>query len=147
VGGAGNDSLTGNAGNDSLTGGAGNDRLTGGLGNDTLTGGLNADVFIFNSASNATNNKDTITDFKSSDDDIWLAKAVMGGLTLGTLRANDFRGGANITTSGDSSDRVIYNQTTGALYYDADGTGATASVQFAQLSAGTVLSSSDFFIF
>jgi Ca2+-binding RTX toxin-like protein len=142
-----NDSIDGGAGNDSLIGGAGSDRLTGGLGNDTLTGGLGADVFIFNSAPNASSNKDTITDFKSADDDIWLAKAVMGGLTNGVLSANDFRGGAGFTTSGDSSDRVIYNQTTGALYYDADGTGATAAVQFAQVTAGTVLSASDFFIF
>lgn len=71
----------------------------------------------------------------------------MAGLTLGTLSANDFRGGAGFATSGDATDRVIYNQTTGALYYDADGTGKTAALQFAQVTAGTVLTASDFFIF
>jgi len=47
----------------------------------------------------------------------------------------------------EAKGRVIYNQTTGALYYDADGNGATASIQIAQLTAGTILTSSDLFIF
>jgi Ca2+-binding RTX toxin-like protein len=42
---------------------------------------------------------------------------------------------------------VIYNSTTGALYYDADGSGAThAPVPFATLGAGLALTVSDFLI-
>jgi Ca2+-binding RTX toxin-like protein len=144
-----NDVLKGYSGNDSLIGGAGNDQLYGGLGNDNLTGGLGADSFIFDTAPNASTNKDTIVDFNSADDDIWLAKAVMAGLVgaTGALSSTAFWGGAGITASHDADDRVIYNQTTGALYYDADGNGATASIQIAQLTAGTILTSSDLFIF
>jgi Ca2+-binding RTX toxin-like protein len=143
------DRLDGGVGNDTLVGGDGADTLVGGVGNDNLTGGLGADVFVFNTAPNASTNKDTITDFSAADDDIWLAKAVMAGLgrAAGALEAKAFWGGADITTSHDANDRVIYNQTTGALFYDADGTGAKASVQIAQLAAGTILTASDVFIF
>ena len=136
-----NDSLDCSAGNDSLIGGAGADTLVGGAGNDNLTGGLGADVFVFNTAPNASTNKDTITDFSAVDDEIRLAKSVMAGLgsATGTLGADAFWGGAGISANHDGTDRVIYNQTTGAWYYDADGTGATASIQIAQLTAGTIL--------
>ena len=43
-------------------------------------------------------------------------------------------------------DRVIYDQITGALSYDADGTGVIAQVQFAELDPGLALTNNDFFI-
>ena len=104
---------------------------------------------MFNAAPNASTNKDTIKDFSAADDDIWLAKSVMAGLgsVMGALGADAFWGGVGISGSHDGTDRVIYNQTTGALYYDADGTGRAASIQIAQLTAGTILTASDVFIF
>jgi Ca2+-binding RTX toxin-like protein len=149
TGGSGNDSLEGGAGNDKLIGGGGADTLAGGLGNDSLTGGLGADVFVFNTTPNASSNRDTLTDFNATDDAIWLAKSVMAGLggTTGALGADAFWGGTGITASHDATDRVVYNQTTGALYYDADGNGSTAAIQFAQLTAGTALTAADVFIF
>jgi Ca2+-binding RTX toxin-like protein len=141
------DTLDGGAGNDVLIGGNGDDTLIGGNGNDALTGGVNSDVFVFNFAPNATTNRDTITDFSAIDDDIWLARSAMTGLgPEGALNSADFRSGAGITTAGDATDRIIYNTSTGALYYDADGTGAGVAVQFAQLNGNPALSFSDFFI-
>lgn len=141
------DTIEGGGGNDNLLGGNGNDRLTGGSGNDVLTGGAGADAFVFNFAPNATSNRDTIADFISVDDTIELARSVMTGLgPVGTLNSADFRFGAGITTAGDATDRIIYNTSTGALYYDADGTGAGAAVQFAQLNAAPTLNFNDFII-
>jgi Ca2+-binding RTX toxin-like protein len=148
TGGSGADNLDGGDGNDVLVGGAGADTLTGGAGNDNLTGGLGADVFIFNFTPNASNNKDTLTDFNATEDLIWLAKSVMSGLgsETGALGEDAFWSGLGIKTSHDETDRIIYNNTTGALYYDADGTGSITALHFAQLPAGTMLTASDFYI-
>jgi Ca2+-binding RTX toxin-like protein len=141
------DTLDGGAGNDVLIGGLGNDKLNGGAGLDRLTGGLGADVFVFNVASSASSNLDTIADFNGSEDLIYLAKSIFSGLTEAVnspLSADAFRSGAGVTTSGDTSDRIIYNTTTGAIYYDPDGTGANAAVQFAILTGLPALGADDF---
>ena len=80
-GGLGNDTLIGAGGNDLLDGGAGNDRLAGGIGIDRLTGGANSDVFVFDTAPNASANRDVITDFSHVDDSFHLDNAVFSKLT------------------------------------------------------------------
>ena len=145
TGGSGQDTLNGGAGNDSLIGGSGNDSLIGGLGNDTLTGGIGLDTFVFDTALNATTNRDTITDtdFSHADDTIQLSKTIMTALgATGTISLDDFKvstgaTGVGTITSFDTTDRIIYNQTSGALYYDADGSGATAAIQIALLGTTT----------
>jgi serralysin len=47
----------------------------------------------------------------------------------------------------DPRDRIIYDKDTGALFYDADGSGAQAAVKFAQIGAGLPLSNADVIIF
>jgi serralysin len=59
------------------------------------------------------------------------------------LAAGAFKAGALAT---DADDRIIYNTTTGALLYDADGTGATAAVQFATLTGTPALNNTEFLI-
>jgi Ca2+-binding RTX toxin-like protein len=46
-----------------------------------------------------------------------------------------------------ATDRVVYNTSTGALYYDADGSGAGKAVQIAVLESKPVLDYSDVLIF
>jgi Ca2+-binding RTX toxin-like protein len=125
-----------------LNGDAGNDRLDGGLGNDTLTGGAGKDAFAFDTALSA--NVDQITDFSVVNDTIRLENAIFANTgPIGTLTRSRFFTGA---AAHDASDRIIYDRTTGALFYDADGTGAQAQVQFAQLKAGLFLTNADFVI-
>jgi Ca2+-binding RTX toxin-like protein len=146
-GAAGNDTLFGGNGNDTLTGGAGNDRLSGGNGNDTLTGGAGVDRFIFDTIANAATNMDTIADFLSGTDKLVFDAAAFAGLTGGNLSTDAFWSGAGVSTAHDATDRFIYNSTSGALYYDADGNAAgSAAVQIALIGTGThpVLSYSDF---
>ncbi|WP_375477841.1 hypothetical protein [uncultured Nostoc sp.] len=57
-----------------------------------------------------------------------------------TLNASLFRLGTSATTA---SDRFIYDQTTGNLFFDADGIGKAAQVQIAQFSNQAVLSSAN----
>lgn len=139
------DAIQGFTGNDIISGGAGNDRLISGLGNDTLTGGLGNDTFVFNTVLNSTSNRDTITDFTNNNDTIQLSKSVMSALAnLGTLSAADFKFS---TQTLDSSDRIIYNQSTGALFYDADGSGSSAALQIALLGSRPVgIDNTDFTI-
>ena len=44
----------------------------------------------------------------------------------------------------DSSDRIIYNNKTGDLSYDADGTGSTAAVKFAVMENKATITAADF---
>ena len=56
------------------------------------------------------------------------------------------RGSDDDGVADSSFDRIIYDQITGALSYDADGTGAIAQVQFAELDPALALTNNDFFI-
>jgi RTX calcium-binding nonapeptide repeat (4 copies) len=123
--------LNGGGGNDTLSGLAGNDILIGGAGKDTLTGGLGKDTFVFNTPLSASTNVDAITDFSHVDDTIQLSKAIFKGMGSGALLSKYFYAG---TKAHDADDHIIYNKATGALYYDSDGTGAHAQVQFATIS-------------
>ena len=127
-----------------LTGNAANNVLNGGIGADTLTGLGGADAFVFNTSLGA-GNVDLITDFNVVDDTIRLGNAIFTGLANGVLTAAAFV--ANTTgLAGDPSDRVIYETDTGNLFFDADGTGGGARVQFSVLNPGLALTSADFFV-
>ena len=138
-GGTGDDTLSGGAGNDSLSGGDGNDTLTGGAGNDTLTGGSGNDKFVFLLT---TNGIDTITDFNNGNDTIQLEGSSF--TAIGSSLSSTELAIVTSGSTGDSNDWIIYNSSTGALYYDLDANGATAAVQLATLSIGLSLNSSDF---
>jgi Ca2+-binding RTX toxin-like protein len=141
---AGADWLEGGNGNDQLLGGGGSDTLMGGVGNDTLTGGDGPDAFVFHTALNAATNVDEVTDFDVAEDMLHLDDLVaFPELPAGMLAAHAFRIGEEAM---DGNDRIIYNSETGALIYDADGQGAGAAVQFAQLDIGLALTHNDFLI-
>jgi Ca2+-binding RTX toxin-like protein len=141
-GGSGLDNLNGGSGKDTLTGGSDSDSLNGGSSSDHLTGGTGADFFVFSTAP-ASGNVDRITDFRRVDDTIRLDDAIFTALGVGPLAGSAFR--ANATgNAADSSDRIIYEKDTGKLFYDADGNGAGARVQFALLANKATIKASDF---
>ncbi|ESQ74201.1 polysaccharide lyase family 7 protein [Asticcacaulis sp. AC402] len=136
-------SATGNDLNNKIVGGAGANQIAGGLGHDILTGGGGADRFVFDGELCATTNVDTITDFKSRWDQVVLDHRIFDALAVGALTSESFGLGASAT---QDDHRIVYDQTTGALYYDKDGCGAAAQVQFAWLVGGPAIAFSDFVI-
>jgi Ca2+-binding RTX toxin-like protein len=135
--------LTGNSSGNNLMGNAGDNVLNGGGGDDTLWGFAGEDQFVFNTALDVDNNVDGIIDFWVPDDTIVLDDAIFSVLPTGGLTGDRFVIG---TAAQDANDHVIYNSATGALFYDADGTGATAAIQFATLSAGLPLTNANFLV-
>ena len=143
---AGNDVLYGGLGNDSLLGGDGNDQLFGQVGNDTLSGGAGNDGFFFADALDARTNVDHILDFTSGQDTISLSLSVFSALgEAGPLQGRGFFAANSTGTALDDNDYILYNTTTGALLYDADGNGAGVSVQFATLTNKPEIKENDFF--
>ena len=129
-------------GNDTLLGGGGGDRLVGGADSDVLTGGDGADRFVRVYASTGI---DTITDFQVGEDLLCFSARGFGGdlLKRSVLDESQFTLG---TAATDTSDRFIYDNTTGALFFDVDGTGANQQVQIANLQAGLALNNTDIYI-
>jgi Ca2+-binding RTX toxin-like protein len=151
--GAGNDNVTGSSldniisagtGNDTIVSNSGNDTISGGLGNDSLNGGIGNDHFIFDTAL-GTANVDRIQSYSATDDTILLDDAIFTALgSPGALAAGAFKAG---TAATDADDRIIFNAATGALFYDQDGNGAAAAVQFATLTSITgTITNADFLI-
>lgn len=141
-----NNTLTGNAANNILIGGAGNDSLNGLGGNDTLTGGLGNDSFRFTTAL-STANIDTISDFLSGEDKIALGSAIFTKLLNDTNLSDNLVVGGTGVKALDANDYLIFNSTTKALYYDADGSGLlNAPIQFATLTNVSTLNGSDFVV-
>ena len=137
--------LDGGAADDTLDGGGGGDDLYGGFGDDTLNGGTGLDKFFFDTALNASLNVDDILDFTVADDTIFLDRSIFTGIAAnGTLAATAFVNGA---AAADASDRIIYDSATGNIFYDEDGTGATAQILFATVVPGTALTNADFSAF
>ena len=111
-------SLTGGRGSDTISGSGGDDFIVGSAGSDNLTGGTGADNFVYLSPSDGS---DTITDFAPESDRISVVSLAFGGdLTAGSLSESRFTLGSMAT---NSQQRFIYNDSTGELFYDIDGTG------------------------
>ncbi|WP_225205404.1 calcium-binding protein [Novosphingobium huizhouense] len=147
TGSAGGDRIVAADGGSAIKGGGGADRLEAGHGADTLEGGAGRDRFVFGAGS--TGPVDKILDFNPADDTIVLdhlrfaALVPANGVPGGAIAREAFWSGAG---AHDASDRIVYDPGTGALSYDADGSGATAAVEFARLAPHLALAAADFVV-
>ena len=133
-----------------LKGGVGADTLIAGQ-NAGMTGGTGTDVFVFTTpGSLATPDTNSISDFIHASDKIALSNA---GFGLGLAGANAApqplpaslfspQSNGSFTTA---AQRFSYNSTSGALSYDADGSGAGASRLIATLTTHPTLAITDLF--
>jgi Ca2+-binding RTX toxin-like protein len=118
--------------------------LLGSAAGEELNGGAGADTFAFAAPADGVNNRDTVTDFLSGTDGIQFAAQPFSALgPVGALDATTFVAG---TEALDAGDRLIYDSSTGSLFYDADGNDVGAAVLVANFGAGTTLAASDIFV-
>jgi serralysin len=155
IGNSSNNHLKGLGGNDDLQAGKGKDYLYGGVGKDALTGGLGNDFFVFDTTLNASTNVDTIRDFHNivsnsaaiaDNDTLMLDDRIFAKLNTGTLYSTFFKANATGTAT-DANDHIVYNTTSGKLYYDINGNAAGGAIQFATLTDHPTLTASDFLIY
>jgi Ca2+-binding RTX toxin-like protein len=145
IGGGFNDRLSGSAAAESLEGGAGNDTLSGSSDHDTLAGGLGQDMFVF-AVTPSDGNTDLVTDFASATDKLAFDNAAFTALGPdGSFSAGDgrFAAGAGFTSGRDADDRLIYDTSSGSLYYDADGSGTGAAQLVATFQANPAITATD----
>jgi len=142
IGGAGNNNLDGGKNNDILIGGNNNDVLVGGPGSDTIITGGGKDTITFLQASHGV---DKITDFNPANDTIRVDRSNFGGglTALSAIKANQFVKGTKSTTA---QHRFIYNQGSGNLFFDKDGTGSFQQQLIANLSSSPDLTRLDIFV-
>jgi Ca2+-binding RTX toxin-like protein len=144
LGGNGNDQLIGYGGSDVLRGGAGQDTLFGDRGNDILWGGKSPDAFVFNLQPEVAGT-DTIRDFHHREDLIALNASSFGNLgNPGILDAAHFTLNTGPTTDLHG---IIYDQPTGRIWWDADGTGPASQILFAKVTPGMALTAHDFLVY
>ena len=140
----GDDALWGHGRKDKLKGGDGDDTLRGGLGNDRLKGGADSDSFVF-STKLGKKNVDKVADFSHKHDTIFLDNAIFKKLKVdGELKGKFFEIG---NEADDKNDYVLYDEDTGGLSYDRDGSkDKIKPVEFARLDDHLKLKVDDFLV-
>ena len=133
--------LTGNEFANHVIGSDGANILNGAGGNDVFSGRGGADIFLFDQL--GEENADRVLDFTHGADKIGLEDSVFVGLEPGALSSDAFCYGR---FAQDASHRIIYDPTSGNLWFDPDGTGAAPMVNFAVITAGNSLTADDFIV-
>lgn len=123
-----------------IYGGTGTNLISGGEGNDQLLGGTDSDTFLFDQTA-GTENADTIDSFTVGEDAIALDASIFSAIDSST---DFFTIGTEATTA---DQHILFDEATGNLYYDADGSGSEAAqlVVTIETVEGT-LSQSDFIV-
>lgn len=120
-----------------------------------LKGGAGCDTFRFDTdplVNGCYAEYDRIRDFDVNDGTIELVRNVfsaLDGVAGSTLDASNFKvigSSYYYNTRTDADDHILYNKSTGALYYDADGgaDGYSDAIAFVVLSSNLQLTASDF---
>ena len=138
----------GNGLNNTIIGNPFDNVIVGREGRDTLKGQAGADTFVFDRALGA-DNVDRIIDFNTNtvdEGDLLKIKASVfgGGLGAGPLAASQFVTG---TAAADADDRFLFDQASGQLWFDADGSGAGVQELIATFEQNATVTADDIEIF
>ena len=147
---------------------AGNSALTEvfrpGYGNDTIRGDntplatyTNVDYVYFDTPLDAEENVDAILDVKTEldlskrlEDVLYLDHRIFKNIITGTPSGAAYLSGSRFKRIGsggatvDADDRILFDQETGFISYDADGNGATPAVLFAKVTPGISVAAANF---
>lgn len=135
-----------------------------GRGNDTIKGDntphalyTNVDYIYFDTPLDAVNNVDSILDVKTETDnskrledllylDHRIFKNILTSAPSGAayLAANRFKRIGTGGTAVDADDRILFDQDSGFIYYDADGSGAGEPVLFSKVTPGISVVAANF---
>ena len=140
------DVFVSNSGDDVLTGGAGADTFVFGKVHEQVVTGDDDEVQTYVDTAFELSGIDFITDFMSGLDKIALNTDMFSSLTVGGFSAGNLVVGSG-ATAGDVDDYILFDTSTFALSYDADGSGAGAAIQFATLDGVTSFSATDVEVF
>ncbi|PWS38984.1 hypothetical protein DFH01_06995 [Falsiroseomonas bella] len=121
---------------DRVSGGGGADTMDGGLGADTLTGGGGFDRFLWQDPGEGA---DIVTDFRSGEDHVAFRTGGFGGLAVGALDPAHFAKDA----PGAALPQFVYEETTGTLTWDADGTDVGEAFTIAVFANLPILGAAD----
>ncbi|WP_135507428.1 CAP domain-containing protein [Roseovarius aestuariivivens] len=121
--------------------------IVGREGKDTLKGQAGADTFVFDRAI-GPDNVDRIIDFNTNEanegDKLLMKGSEFGNMAAGVLAAGQFAQG---TAAADANDRFIFDQASGQLWFDADGSGAGAQELIATFELNANVTAADIEIF
>ena len=135
--------ILGTDGRDDLVGTSKADTIDGGKGHDRLTGDDGSDTFVLRHVGRS--DADVITDFKHGTDKLALDHARMTSLraTGGEIDPTQFTTGSH---AHDASDHVLYDRSSGRLFYDPDGPGGAPVTLIATLDNHAKLDAHDLLI-
>jgi Ca2+-binding RTX toxin-like protein len=131
--------VVGTEGNNFILNSPGKDTVNGKGGNDTVTLREGQDTFVYDSPNGITQ----FLDFSPQEDTIQVsAQGFGGGLQAGELSPDAF------ATSGATTakTRFVYDDGTGALSFDADGSGSGEAIQIGQFWPTNGVTSSDILV-
>jgi serralysin len=139
----GNDTLVGGfSANNWLVGGNGNDRLVGGGISDLFSGDAGADTIVLTTPTPVAGS--SVFGFAAGVDAIEIARATFG-LSAGyaVTAGSTFAAGTSPANT-VASPTFLYYTDSGLMYFDPDGTGATAATLLMQFAGAPALAASDF---
>ncbi|MES3009904.1 MAG: DUF4214 domain-containing protein [Pseudomonadota bacterium] len=147
------DQIVGSNFNDTIDGQAGLDIIIGGLGADSITGGAGPDFFGYNSAAESNSvTTDTITDFATGSDSLFLAlNSEVGGLPA-VVNASGFANVASTGLGDDSLTGTVGNRVVGDSFYasgdgrlaiDVDGDGDITGANDYVINIGSAVNAGD----
>jgi Ca2+-binding RTX toxin-like protein len=143
-GGEGRDTLDGGRGDDFIEGGSGSDVIWGEYGSDTIYGGAGSDIFCFHSGGRfGYSNIDWLQDFNAFEGDmIDLSGRFVEIFGRGGLAPHE----VILSTQTMDVPHIVYDEHTGALYYDASSADNIAPELFACLRPYTYLTAANFYV-